>query len=235
MEVVNIVFQGKIANAFNLEKCHHIFINLQIKDQYPQYVSTLHLGRPSMLVIKYLSAIHPPPRLLEPSVHSQRHKAHSQIITILLFATGSVRLMAGNLIQNRDVAAIHINRLLCRLADHLPKTLPPVHSLRVQTKTYVADVYRLLRRRPSTQRLNLSHLLQFILDPDIQTACFPPKGRSWQIAYEPELIGAIHCKLFFPIHINIFSTGRAVILGVRNRFQLRRCCKFLHCLFKRYL
>jgi len=241
MNLVNAVYCGDVRKAFNLKNCHHILEDLQLKDQYPYYTSSLHLGRPTMLVIKYHSAIHKPTStlLLKPSIYSQRHKARPQHITILLFATGHIRLMAGNLIQNRNVAAIHINRLLCRLADHMPQTLPPVRSLREQTKTYVADVSLLLCRRwhnkPLELNLNLSHLYQFLLSPDTQKTCYPPGGKPWQITYEPELIGAIQCRFFSPLHLNIFTTGRAVILGVRNRKQLRLVSNFLKQLFKIYL
>jgi len=189
-----------------------------------------------MLAIKCRSAIHSPPSHLKPSIYRRKGKiTRSGFITILLFASGRFRLMAGNLIQNREVATIHVNRLLCRLADHLPEPLPPVHSLRVQTKTFVIDVCQLLPTNQPLLKLNLSHLYQFLLSPDIQTTCYPPGGKSWQITYEPELISAIQCKLFSPRHLNIFATGRAVVLGIKNRKQLTLVCAFLKDLFKLYL
>ena len=178
----------------------------------------LYEGKPKMLVVRIWKNENMNMEFLS---HRRRPKSD---LTIILFCNGKCHLMSGTSLH-RDVAELEINRLLCCLADGLPRTLPPVRHIRTQTKTFVLNIF--------LGRINLSNFLAFLQNEF--GSCSTETASSWRFSYEPEIFPALQIRTFSPIHINVFTSGRAVVLGIKRTRQINDIRNYLICNLQKFI
>jgi TATA-box binding protein (TBP) (component of TFIID and TFIIIB) len=89
-----------------------------------------------------------------------------------------------------DLDDINANFTLCRLLNEFCYRIPDIH---LQTMTAVSS---------NSLNINLNKLSE--------------KIPSHKRIYETELFPALQITLFAPIHVNVFSSGSVVLLGVKD-------------------
>lgn len=123
--------------------------------------------------------------------------------TFLLFSTGKYRIMGSNINLEDIVTSIS----LC---------LPNVKSLHpiLQTETFVCNLGK---------SVNLYNFFNSSTTTDSDI--------NLHMAYEPELFPALQILDWNPININLFHTGKVVIMGRNSRQCLDSICAELQVIF----